>query len=329
MAAANRSTKQKRRKKPSKRRKSKQKKALSAQFFKILIGLFSLLVLVSAAGLLTNHILRHKHAADMIGRNENKQPSEVATFPFEIYPQEEFPSTKSKTRPDSSFTGKLPKIAIIIDDIGYDRDIVKKFIQAKIPLTFSILPQSPFQKSIVKEIRGNGFDIMLHQPMEPEEYPRINPGPGALLSSMSPDELILQLTQNIEALPTVKGVNNHMGSKMTSNASQMRQIFSVLKKRGLFYIDSRTTTKTICRPSAHLLQVPFGERDVFIDHMQDPDLILKQFKELVRVAQAHGYAIGIAHPYTQTYHVLMTLIPELDSIVEFVPVSDLVTPSVS
>lgn len=321
--------KQKKRKTPSKRRKSKQKKVLSTQFFKILISLCSLFVLVLAAGLLTNHILRQKRSVEMIDRHEHKQSSDGATFQFEIYPKEDLPAATYKAKPDLRFTGKLPKIAIIIDDIGYDRDIVKKFIQTKIPITFSILPQSPFQKSIAENIRKNGLDLMLHQPMEPDEYPRIKPGPGALLSSMSPDELILQLTQNIDALPAVKGVNNHMGSKITSNASQMRQIFSVLKKKGLFFIDSRTTTKTICKPSARLLQVPFGERDVFIDHMQDHDLILRQFKELVRIAQERGAAIGIAHPYTATYHVLLTLIPELDNIVEFVPVADLVIPSIS
>ena len=165
---------------------------------------------------------------------------------------------------------------------------------------------------------------MLHQPMEPFEYPRINPGPGTLLTNMTPDELVQQLIQNLEEMPFVSGINNHMGSKMTANASQMRQVFSVLKQRNLFFIDSRTTEKTICRASASLLQIPFGERDIFIDHFQDSDFIKKQLYELVRIATAHGDAIGIAHPYTKTYQVLKTCLPDLKQKVRFVPVSELV-----
>ena len=115
-----------------------------------------------------------------------------------------------------------------------------------------------------------------------------------------------------------------MGSKMTANSSQMRQVFSVLKQRKLFFVDSRTTEKTICRPSAGLLQIPFGERDVFIDHFQDSDFIKKQLYELVRIATTHGDAIGIAHPYTKTYQVLKSVLPDLKQKVRFVPVSEVV-----
>ena len=108
---------------------------------------------------------------------------------------------------------------------------------------------------------------MLHLPMEPSEYPMVNPGPGALLSSMSADELIAQLKKDLQSVSSIKGVNNHMGSKMTQHSAQMYQIFSILKKEGLYFIDSRTTSKTLCKPSARLLQVPFAERDVFLDHI--------------------------------------------------------------
>ena len=306
------------------RRKLKKKKDQSSQFVRVLIGLLVLVILVLVAGFLTHRLLRQSQPLKSLARHQELESWDASELPFELYPQEEIPSTKSTTEPAIPFTGKLPKIAIIIDDIGYDYEIVEKFIQSKLPLTLSILPQSPFQKDIIESARGNGYDLMLHQPMEPDEYPQIKPGPGALLSAMSPDELISQLQKNLTEITSVKGVNNHMGSKMTANESQMRQIFSVLKRKGLFFIDSRTTTATICRPSANLLQVPFAERDVFLDHIQDEDFILKQFKELVRIARKHGEAIGIAHPSSRTYYMLQKIIPELEDTVEFVPVSALV-----
>jgi polysaccharide deacetylase 2 family uncharacterized protein YibQ len=219
---------------------------------------------------------------------------------------------------------ELPKIAIIIDDIGYDKEIVEKFLGLDAVFTFSILPYSPFQKSIAKSVHSKGLDVMLHLPMEPNEYPMVKPGPGALLTSMSPDQLINQLDKDLDSFPFIQGVNNHMGSKMTTVSTQLYQIFSVLKKRKLFFIDSRTTTETICKPSAHLLQVPFAQKDVFLDHIQEPDFIRKQIRRLIHIANSHGEAIGIAHPHTVTYDVFREVLPELKKKAILVGASDVV-----
>jgi uncharacterized protein len=302
----------------AKKRKTKKKSAQLRQFIKIFLGLAILILLVVLSGVLTHYLLLNRHPVKTIGNVEINQ-HHMPGFQFEVYPKKDIPLLKEK-KPDKT----PPRIALIIDDIGYDRAVVKKMLSLNLPITLSILPQSPFTKSIVDEARKYQVEIMLHQPMEPFEYPRINPGPGTLLTSMTPDELVGQLVQNLEEMPYVSGVNNHMGSRMTASESQMRQIFSVLKQRNLFFVDSRTTEKTICRPSAALLQVPFGERDVFIDHFQDNDFIKKQLYELVRIATTHGEAIGIAHPYTRTYQVLKTVLPDLKQKVQFVPVSEMV-----
>jgi len=260
----------------------------------------------------------------MIGGTFDLDRSQIPDFRFEIYPKKDIPLPKEKKPPEIRPLEKSPRVALIIDDIGYDRAVVKKFLSLNLPITLSILPESPFTKSIIKEAKKNHVEIMLHQPMEPFEYPRINPGPGTLLTNMTPDELVGQLVKNLEEMPFVSGVNNHMGSKMTASSSQMRQVFSVLKQRNLYFIDSRTTEKTICRPSAGLLQIPFAERDIFIDHFQDSDFIKKQLYELVRIATTHGEAIGIAHPYTKTYQVLKTVLPDLQQKIRFVPASEVV-----
>jgi len=162
--------------------------------------------------------------------------------------------------------------------------------------------------------------------MEPIEYPAVNPGPGTLLTSMTPDQLIRKLEKNLAAVPYINGVNNHMGSRMTADSSQMYQIFSILKKRNLFFIDSRTTNKTLCKPSARLFQIPFAQRDVFLDHSQNPDFIRRQIKELIRIAQRNGQAVGIGHPHTVTYDILREMMPELEKKVKLVPASEIVHP---
>jgi polysaccharide deacetylase 2 family uncharacterized protein YibQ len=102
-----------------------------------------------------------------------------------------------------------------------------------------------------------------------------------------------------------------MGSKLTASSDQMRQVFTILKKRDLFFVDSRTTVDTCCRQSAALLQLPFAERDVFLDHEQTPAFVKQQVKQLIKRAKRQGYAIGIGHPHDVTLKVLTEMLPEL------------------
>ncbi|MDY6903721.1 MAG: divergent polysaccharide deacetylase family protein [Thermodesulfobacteriota bacterium] len=243
---------------------------------------------------------------------------------FEIYP-EEAPSRPVARKPCKSVqTGVKPSVAIIIDDVGYDRRIARRFLDIGIPVTLSVLPHSPFSKSIAQTAHEKNMEIMLHLPMEPLEYPKVNPGPGVLLTAMSPDELIRQLEAAIADVPHVKGVNNHMGSKMTAISTQMYQIFTVLKKHDLFFIDSRTSSGTLCKPSARLLRVPFSERDVFLDNSLSSDYIDHQLDILVDIACQKGSAIGIGHPHSATLRVIKQNLGWMQQKVTFVPASHLV-----
>ena len=309
----------------TKRKKTKQKKIFSSKdkakktyLKKAIAGLSLLVLLVLVAGFLAHHILLRKQPVQPV-----KKKQTFKTPVFEIYPKEEKVLRKPDYKPKPMPKG-LPKVAIIIDDIGYERRVAEKFLSLDAVLTFSVFPHSPFQQRIIRKAHAKGFEIMLHLPMEPDEYPEVDPGPDALLTSMSPDELIDQLNKNLDAVPLIKGVNNHMGSKMTTESTQMYQIFSVLKKRGLFFVDSRTTSESICKPSARLLQVPFAQRDVFLDHVQEPDFIRRQLKELIRIAEIHGTAIGIAHPHLVTYEIFREELPELQKKVRLVPASSIV-----
>ena len=215
----------------------------------------------------------------------------------------------------------MPQIAIIIDDIGYDKKIASALCDLNPEITFSILPFAPFGKVISKKLYARGAQLMLHLPMEPVKYPDINPGPGALLSTMSPDILIEQLRKNIKDVSHIVGVNNHMGSKLTSHSDQMNQIFSILKTENLFFIDSRTAPKSQCKASARLLKLKFAQRDVFLDNFQDTEYITGQFKELIQLAKKHGSAIGIGHPYKATLETLSKELPKLKNKVEIVRAS--------
>ncbi len=317
--------------KPKPRARKKRKKAGAnpkLQLMKIVAGTALLVCLVITAGLLVNRFLmrpsppvasKPKPSAPAIPESG---PAHHSVPDYEAFHREQVPPPPPITRIKPATNG-IP-VAIIIDDVGYDRKTAEGFLALGVPLTFSVLPEGSYNKPIIDKALQHHVEIMLHQPMEPIDYPSVNPGPGALLTTMSPDELITQLNANLDSLPQVKGVNNHMGSKLTASSEQMRQVFTILKKRDLFFVDSRTSADTLCRPSAALLRLPFAERDVFIDHVQTPAFVRQQLKRLIERANQQGYAIGIAHPHPVTLEVLKEMLPELKSAVSLTVASKVV-----
>ncbi len=297
------------------------------QLPKIIAGLAILILLVLVAMSLTrNLLLKPSYQSDAPPVETYKVPPEahLSKPTYEIFPKHDTPPHPVTPKVDDRPVSARPKIAIIIDDVGYDQKIAQKFLELEGPLTFAVLPRAPFNPLIIEAAHDKGFEIMLHLPMEPKEYPKINPGPGALLSDMDPDQLIFQLNQNLMGIPYLRGVNNHMGSKMTTSSSQMRQIFTILKKKGLYFIDSRTTADTICRSSAKLLKIQFAQRDIFIDHLIEPKFIQKQLNLLIKQARKNGQAVGIAHPHSKTFEVLHDLFPKIKREAQLVPASEVV-----
>lgn len=289
-----------------------------------LTGLVVLVLIVVLAGLLARMYFPGQHTETV------QTVPETAYYDapkFEVYHEEalEKPAATAAASQASGLpSDALPMACIIIDDIGYDSPLAEKFLALDVPLTFSILPFSPHREKIIAAAGEKDVEIMLHLPMEPEQYPQTDPGPGALLTSMSPDDLIRQLKEDIDSVPGAVGVNNHMGSKMTTVSSQMYQILSILKRDGLFFIDSRTTVNTLCKPSARLLQVPFAERDIFLDHLTTAAFVRQQIEKLIETSKQEGRAIGIGHPHDVTYEVLREMLPELKRQVRLVPASQLV-----
>ncbi len=259
-------------------------------------------------------------APDSAGR-----PAETTPQPkFEVFPEDPEVPPKPPEPAVPPDPERLPRVAIIIDDLGYDLRMAERFLDIEAILTYSVLPHSPYARQIANAASLNGSEVMLHLPMEPDEYPEVDPGPGALLADMTPDERISVLRENLDAVPFISGVNNHMGSKMSTNDDHMNQVLSIIKKRGLFYIDSLTTHNSRAHSSARLFQVPFASRDIFLDHDPDPKTIRRRLDQLVGLAELNGQAIGIAHPYEATYQVLAETLPKMNGRVLFIPASEAV-----
>ena len=222
------------------------------------------------------------------------------------------------------FRNGIPRIGIIIDDLGYDPFIFERFLKLDIPLAFSILPQAPYTQSITGKAGRLGRELILHLPMEPAEYPRVNPGPGALLTSMRDGKIRATIRRDLEEVPGVCGVNNHMGSLFTTKRDKMAVVMSELKKRDLFYIDSRTTTETVASELAEEMGVPVASRSVFLDNDLSSTVIRFQMERLLGIARHSGAAIGIGHPNIETLNLLRDYREKLKTRVRVVPVSELI-----
>ena len=217
------------------------------------------------------------------------------------------------------------RIAIVIDDIGWDVAIAKALLDLDIPLSFAIIPQSPYLTHIVAAAQRHGCEVLLHLPMEPHNYPQVNPGKDALFSHMSPHELSAHLHAALQMLPTAIGVNNHMGSRLTEDSQAMQVIMRELKQYNLFFLDSRTSSASQAYRIAREVGLKTAQRNVFLDHDTRPEQIVQQLHRLATLAQRHGYAIGIGHPYPETLHALKQALPTLRRAgIAIVPVSHLV-----
>jgi polysaccharide deacetylase 2 family uncharacterized protein YibQ len=217
----------------------------------------------------------------------------------------------------------VPRIGIIIDDLGYDPFIFESFLKLDLPLAFSVLPQAPYTQSIAGKARRMGHELILHLPMEPADYPRVNPGPGALLTTMRHAKIRATIRRDLEEVPGVQGVNNHMGSLFTTKRDKMAVVMRELKKRDLFYVDSRTTTETVAYELAEKMGVPVASRSVFLDNDLSSTVIKFQLERLLGIARHSGAAIGIGHPNVETLSLLRDYRDKLKTRVRVVPVSEL------
>lgn len=218
---------------------------------------------------------------------------------------------------------KSTRIAVIIDDIGFSRTRAHRFLSLEIPLSFSILPHVTHTRELAEALYTAGHEIMLHQPMEPVDK-RANPGPGALYTAYPRQAIVAEIERNIDAVPHVTGVNNHMGSKFTTDPAKMEQALGVVKSRALFFVDSLTTPRSAGFATASRIGIAAVRRNIFLDNCLTTQSILLQLARLQRRALQTGKAVAIGHPYPETVAALRIFDQKLKKDgVQFVPISNL------
>ncbi len=219
----------------------------------------------------------------------------------------------------------LPRVAIVIDDMGRDLRKIDAIVEIDAPVTVSVLPRLRHSREVAREAYSKGRDVLLHIPMEPKDAVRNNPGKGALLTSMDEKTIRRLLEEDLGEVPNAVGVNNHMGSKFTENRALMRDVLAIIKEKNLFFLDSRTTAGTVGIVMAREMGVRNAARNVFLDNTRERAYIKGQLRRVVSIAKKNGMAIAIGHPYNETLEVLKEELPRLRAEgVEVVRLSELV-----
>jgi uncharacterized protein len=205
-----------------------------------------------------------------------------------------------------------PQIAVVIDDLGVDRERAARTIRLPGPLTMAWLPYAHDLAQQTGAARRAGHELLVHVPMDPQDRTVTDPGPNALLVGLAPDELQRRLVWNLSQFDSYVGINNHMGSRFTADAQSLAPVMAELKRRGLLFLDSRTSARSAAVPAAHLQGVPVVARDVFIDHDAAAEAVHAALAQVEQVARRNGHAVAIGHPRDTTIEALAAWLPLLE-----------------
>ncbi|BDQ32720.1 divergent polysaccharide deacetylase family protein [Pseudodesulfovibrio portus] len=230
---------------------------------------------------------------------------------------------ESKPRIMARPEAKGPKLAIVIDDVGENQHLLKGLVALDLPLTFAVWPNASFTREAVELISHKRRDILVHFPMEPKGYPKVNPGDDALFVNMNDAELVDRINANLKQIPEAIGVNNHMGSLFTAFEPGMTLALGEFKRHGLFFLDSMTSGSSVGKKVAKATAIPFYKRDTFLDNVKDVSAIVHQLNKAERVARRSGTAIAIGHPYKETLAALRSWQETRDRSVTVIPLSQL------
>jgi polysaccharide deacetylase 2 family uncharacterized protein YibQ len=243
----------------------------------------------------------------------------VATHHIEI----EVLSSRAAANNDNLPAGTA-RLAILLDDLGSDRNAADAIFALQVPITLSVLPYHAHSQEIAQEARKHGCEVMLHLPMqsvanETPEQQELRPG-------LRREEVEDIVTKMLQSVPEADGVNNHQGSQATSNGALMDELMPVLRDAGVFYVDSRTTTETVAFDTAKRDGVKTAFRNVpFLDDVQSKTAVKRQLQIAIRGAKEKGEAIAIGHPHAVTLEALREVLPEAKKQgVRLVLVSDVV-----
>ncbi len=229
------------------------------------------------------------------------QVAAVAPRPTPVWEQNAIPAS---VKPGQ------PMIAIVIDDMGIDRGRSAQAAALPGPLTLAYLAYGDDLDAQTAGAHKAGHELLVHVPMEPDGA-AADPGPNALLTALPDAELGRRITWNLTRFNGFVGINNHMGSKATSDPHTMQAVMAELSKRGLLFLDSRTSGATVARTEAERAGIPALKRDVFLDHDPSPIAVRAALLKTEKTADEQGYAIAIGHPKDATIAALAEWLPDV------------------
>jgi polysaccharide deacetylase 2 family uncharacterized protein YibQ len=208
-----------------------------------------------------------------------------------------------RARPGAAASRSM--VALVVDDMGNSLEALDELVDLGESVTISVLPYSLHSRETAEIAHRKGIEVLLHLPLESLNNHDSEAGmEGLIHSGLSDAEVRKLMADDLNQVPYIKGVNNHMGSKVTADEALMRIILEPLKKKGLFFLDSRTSNKSVAFAVARNMGIPAESRQVFLDADGKSELIKERLLELFRLAQKEGRAIGICHPFRKTLQAL-------------------------
>ena len=205
-----------------------------------------------------------------------------------------------------------PRIAVIIDDLGYGLAAGERALSLPGPVAYAVLPATPRAKALAEKAHANGKEVLLHLPLQ-SATPGETDDPGGLLLDMTRGQFSTTFSENFASVPHVVGINSHRGSLLTRHPGHMAWLMEEIQRHGkLFFVDSYTTHESIALKLAREAGIPAVRRDVFLDPDQLPGTLEREFARLKKLARQYGFAVGIGHPYPRTLAMLEIELPKLE-----------------
>lgn len=224
-----------------------------------------------------------------------------------------------------SYAAQAGKLAIVIDDVGYRPTEENKVLQMPQAISVAVLPNAPHAREMATKAHQSGHEVLIHLPMAPLSKQPLEK--DTLTPEMSSEEVSRIMRNAVNNVPYAVGLNNHMGSRMTSSLPGMQKVMQALNHYNLYFLDSMTIANSQAIPAAQGTQVKVLKRRVFLDDSQDINAIRQQFSRAVKLAQRDGYAIAIGHPHPTTVRVLQQMLPTLPADITLVRPSQLLNES--
>ena len=224
-----------------------------------------------------------------------------------------------------SFAQSAPRIAIIIDDLGYQVAAGHRAVALPGPVVCAILPGTPGAAQVAEAARERGKEVLLHLPLQSADQGGATE-PGSITLDTTREAFTDTFVAAMESVPYAVGVNSHRGSLLTRHPGHMNWLMEeILRAGGLYFVDSYTTHRSVALQIASERGVPAIKRDVFLDSDPAPDKVAREFERLKKLARERGLAVAIGHPYPATLDFLERAIPVLvEEGIELVPLRELI-----